>query len=78
MSAETLMDALAAAGCPARVEARGRLAVVITEDPRPLADETIRRTALRLAREHGFTHLALELADAGEHEEAVRRAESVR
>lgn len=78
MSAETLRDALAASGCLVRVEARGRLAVVITEDPRPLADETIRCTALRLAGEHGFTHLALELANAGDHEAAVHRPESVR
>ncbi len=76
MSAEALAEALVAAGLCAQVEARGRLAVVITHDPRPLADEGFRRAALRLADEHGFTHLALELVNAGEHEAAVHRTES--
>ena len=58
-----LAVALGALGVPVDVEARGALAVI---RPRPdglvrLADEHVRAAALGRAREHGFTHLAVEL-----------------
>jgi hypothetical protein len=61
--AATLAASLAEMGVPCRVESRAGLAVVIAgpEAARQLAEPETRRRALALAREHGFTHLALEL-----------------
>ena len=59
-----LADALRAAGIQGRVEARQNLAVLLVGDSTPLADAELRRRALTLAREHGFTHLAIEMAGA--------------
>lgn len=65
MSADALEQALRALGVDGRVEARGGLALLV---PRAgagaLADGSLRRRAAALAREHGFTHLALEIVDA--------------
>jgi hypothetical protein len=62
--ARALEEALRRLGVSGRVEARERLAVLV---PRAgiaaLADAATRRQAASLAREHGFTHLALELLD---------------
>lgn len=66
MSETALEAALREAGVPCSVEARDTLAIVTMDAAAsPFAvDETLRRRALALAREHGFTHLALELLDA--------------
>jgi hypothetical protein len=60
VSADLLEAALRATGMVARVEARGGLAIVIA-DPAAFADPTLRERAAALAREHGFTHVAVEL-----------------
>jgi putative aminopeptidase FrvX len=76
MSAEELGRALMAAGFQTRVEGRGKVAVILAADSQIFADEAVRRTALRLAKENGFSHLALELADVRTDTPAVHRAES--
>jgi hypothetical protein len=68
MSAADLEAALRTIGVDGRVEARGALAVIVPHDGADalagaLADAALRRGAAALAREHGFTHLALELPD---------------
>ncbi len=65
MSAESLREALAALGLRGGVEARGALAILSLEgDAASLRDPSVRARALAIASEHGFTHLALEVADA--------------
>ena len=56
---------LAERGLPARVETRAGLAVLIADNATmaALADPEVRRATLALAREHGFTHVAVELRD---------------
>lgn len=71
MSAAGLEAALRSIGVDGRVEARGALAVLVPSDGAgalagALADAALRRGAAALAREHGFTHLALELPDEPE------------
>ena len=63
MTVASLEAAFDALGVPCSVEAHDRLAVIIPRgDPALLEDARVRREALRLAREHGFTHIALDLA----------------
>jgi hypothetical protein len=61
--AEQLAAALAAMGLPVDIEPRATLAVILTSQPATtrLIDATLRRAVLAAAREHGFTHVALEL-----------------
>ena len=60
---DRLAEAVRALGVAASVEARGRLAVLRHDgDPARLADPVLRRRLGAAALEHGFTHLALELA----------------
>ncbi|HEX6057559.1 MAG TPA: hypothetical protein VFZ11_00985 [Gemmatimonadaceae bacterium] len=71
MSAAGLEAALRSLGVDGRVEARGALAVLVPRGGADalagaLADAALRRGAAVLAREHGFTHLALELLDEPE------------
>ena len=62
MSAEHLEAALRGAGLRCSVDIVDRLAIVTPDDSAAeLATVRTRREALRLVREHGFTHLALEL-----------------
>ena len=64
MSAERLALDLEALGVRCAVEPRERLAVLVPRGAGALAalgDEPTRREAVRLARAHGFTHLAVEL-----------------
>ncbi len=75
MSAELLAAALARLGTNGRVEAHGRLAVLVVRDAGALSDEPLRRTLLRLASDHGFSHLAVEL-DERVDTAAVHRAQS--
>ena len=66
MSAASLREALRAAGVDSTVEARDRLAIV-TAVPGAFVDPAAREHAVAMAREHGFTHVAVELfaEDAG-------------
>lgn len=70
MSAVDLERALRAAGVACRVEARDRLAVLVvdteaaaTEDPLTTVRER-RAWIARQARAHGFTHVALDIAES--------------
>ena len=58
-----LEGALAERGLVCRVESRAGLAVLIADAATVarLGDAELRRAALALAREHGFTHVAIEL-----------------
>ena len=61
--AEQLTAALAAMGLPVQVEPRAPLAVLVAAESAAtrLIDATLRRAVLLVAREHGFTHVAIEL-----------------
>jgi hypothetical protein len=63
--AEQLRAALAAMGLPVEVEPRAPLAVLVAAEPAAtrLIDASFRRAVLGVAREHGFTHVAIELGD---------------
>jgi hypothetical protein len=66
-AAGALAAALAVEGLRCDVEVRGRLAVLLTADDAPsLADPALRHRATALAVAHGFSHVALELAPAGD------------
>jgi hypothetical protein len=58
-----LERALAERGVPCRVEQRAGLAVLVATPDivAKLGDAGLRKAALDLAREHGFTHVAIEL-----------------
>jgi hypothetical protein len=60
--ADALARALADAGTPAHVRADGRLAL-LHAPPERFATGATRASAVRLARNHGFTHVALLLDD---------------
>ncbi|MES2177243.1 MAG: hypothetical protein V4550_05205 [Gemmatimonadota bacterium] len=62
-----LEKALSEGGIPCKVETRAGLAVLIATPDMVarLGDAELRRTALALAREHGFTHMAIELRSEG-------------
>ena len=68
----TLARDLAAHGVRCRVEARGRLAVLVVADHAPLGDPATRRRVATLATAHGFTHVALELDPPPDDREALR------
>ena len=63
MSARSLREALRGVGLRCEVEARETLALLRIEGggADTLADAEVRRRALALATEHGFTHAAIEL-----------------
>ncbi len=63
MSVLALEEALRRLGVEGRIEAREGLAVLVPRGGAARADASPRRRATALAREHGFTHLALELVD---------------
>ena len=62
---QALEGALAERGLVCRVDPRAGLAVLVTDSATmaKLGDAELRRTALALAKEHGFTHVAIELRD---------------
>jgi len=74
MSAKALEQQLATLGLVGRVEARGTLAVLMLHDPGALALAERRATAVALAAENGFTHLALELEDDRDGRASLPRA----
>ena len=59
-----LARALETAGMPCTVEARGGLAMMVCDEAQQarLASSDARRAVLALAKEHGFTHIAVELS----------------
>lgn len=62
MSADGLERALRAIGIECSVEARDRLAIIIPKTPaRDFTEPALRRAAIALLAEHGFSHLALEI-----------------
>ena len=65
--ADQLAAALTGMGVPCKVEPRAALAVLMVESgvAQRLAEGELRRAALALAREQGFTHLAVELVPPG-------------
>ena len=67
MTVTRLESALRDAGIPCAVEANERLAVLVPDAhaaDAPGADWAARRSEIvAIAREHGFTHVALELRD---------------
>jgi hypothetical protein len=65
VSARELESALHAAGYPCAVEARDRLAVIVPGGAGNWGEACTRRALARLAREHGFTHAAVELSPSG-------------
>ena len=74
MNVVPLEAALLARGIVCRVEQRERLAVIVPQGAVPwLEDPAVRREVLALVREHGFTHLALELVDEPAGNAAVHR-----
>jgi hypothetical protein len=62
-NATSLAAGLAELGLACAVEARGKLVLLMPDQDgvAKLADEQLRRAALALAKEHGFTHAAIEL-----------------
>ena len=64
MNAAALERALGAEGLACSVEARGGLAIIVsTGEGSPFVDSERRRAVLKLARAHGFTHVAVELVE---------------
>jgi hypothetical protein len=59
-----LTSRLAQHGFTCRIEARDRLAIIVAA-PDFLATAAVRGEVLRLAKEEGFTHVALELDPDG-------------
>jgi hypothetical protein len=62
-NASALASAIAALGLSCAIEARGKLVLLLPalESVAKLAEEETRKAALALARQHGFTHVAIEL-----------------
>jgi hypothetical protein len=62
-NAAALAEGLAELGLACAVEARGKLVLLMPDQEAvaKLADQQLRRAALALAKEHGFTHAAIEL-----------------
>jgi hypothetical protein len=64
VSAATLQAALDTLGIACTVEPHDRLAVIVpVGGVDPLESRRVRGEALRLARDHGFTHIAVELVE---------------
>ncbi len=74
MSAAELQSALLAAGLPAEVEGRARLALVQASDAAASRAIAARRAdVMALAIAHGFSHVALEVRPVRERQPALRR-----
>jgi hypothetical protein len=72
VSGEEVERSLRVLGYDCRVEDRHRLAIIIP-GPGAQAYEALRVDALRIARAHGFTHVALELLPGSAGDAALRR-----
>lgn len=65
MSADGLQRALRALGIDCTVEARDKLAIIVpAASMRDFSEMSLRRAAIALLAEHGFTHVALEIPEA--------------
>jgi hypothetical protein len=66
-NASALAAAIAELGVQCVLEARGGLALMLPTQPgvEKLQDPDTRRAVLALARQHGFTHVAIELPHDG-------------
>lgn len=74
MSAAALQSALLAAGLPAEVEGRERLALIRAADVATSRSIAVRRAEVTaLASAHGFSHVALEVRPMRQWEPALRR-----
>lgn len=74
MSAESLEGMLRARGIRCRVEGHERLALLVPDGPVVALEELgVRREVVSLLRDHGFTHIALELDDDPGADAAVHR-----
>lgn len=74
MSADGLQRALRALGIDCTVEARDKLAIIMPSEPgRDLSEISLRRSAIALLAEHGFTHVALEIPDSPAGDAALSR-----
>jgi hypothetical protein len=64
-NATALAAGIAALGIQCALEARGGLALIlpVVESVARLQDQETRRAVLALARQHGFTHVAIELPE---------------
>ena len=71
--AAALAAALRGVGVVCEVEARASLALIVVSstDAARLAADDLRRQVLALAREHGFTHMAVELGVGGTADDAA-------
>ena len=77
MTAAALESALASLGVPCTVEAEQRLAVLRPKvDGSAFAPRAVRARIVAVALEHGFTHVALDLADFHTTEERTGAAVS--
>ena len=74
MSADGLQRALRAIGIDCTVEARDKLAIIIPAAPaRNFSEASLRRAAVALLAEHGFSHLALEIPGTPDGDAALSR-----
>ena len=74
MSADGLQRALRAIGIDCTVEARDKLAILIPSAPtRDFNEPSVRRAAIALLAEHGFSHLALEIPGTPDGDAALSR-----
>jgi hypothetical protein len=65
VSADGLERALRAIGIECSVEARDRLAIIIPKTRAgDFSEPSLRRAAIALLAEHGFSHLALEIPES--------------
>ena len=74
MTQESLEATLRARGIACRVEGHERLALLVPDGSvSAIEDGAVRREVVGLLRDHGFTHLALELVDDPAGDAAVHR-----
>lgn len=74
MSADGLQRALRALGIDCTVEARDKLAIIVPgASARDFSEMALRRAAIALLAEHGFTHLAVEIPDTPAGDAALSR-----
>lgn len=69
----SLARALREAGLDCVVESRERLALLTAREPDTAWNEELRDRVVRLAREHGFTHVALECGMDADERADLRR-----
>ena len=73
MSAEGLQRALRAIGIDCTVEARDKLAIIVPGAATDFTENSLRRAAIAMLAEHGFSHLALEIPGTPDGNAALSR-----